>query len=473
MEVKITKKDVVWGYLAQFFNIGANVFLLPFILKLLPTEILGVWYIFLAIAGFALMLDFGFQPTFSRNVAYIFSGATRLKAEGVDEKAEKLDHPNYGLLKNIISTMKQFYGYISLVSVVLMLTIGSWYIDLKIGEITSIVVDESSILIAWVIFCTSTVLGFFYSYYNSLLIGRGLMKEYNQMTIITKVVYLILAISGLLLGYGIIAIATANLMSVIVNRLLAVYFFNRGEVREALRQASKSTDRLLPIIWFNARKVGIGGLGAYFVQRGNVLFVSMFLPLDIVGSFGLTTQIINILGGITPLYLSTHLPEIYKHRIQQNLQEIRRIFSESIFVFVSVYLALALLILFVGNLFLQMLHSDTLLLPFTPLLIYLIVQFLETNHGMAAQLITTRNEVPYVKAAIISGLCIAGLTLFFLSCTSLGVLGPILSAGIVQLSYNNWKWPSFVSKELKASYPRMFVEGFISLRQWFFRHFHS
>lgn len=96
MEVKITKKDVVWGYLAQFFNIGANILLLPLILHLLPSEVLGIWYIFLAISGFALMLDFGFQPTFARNVTYLLSGATKLKAEGVDDEHEKLDHPNYG-----------------------------------------------------------------------------------------------------------------------------------------------------------------------------------------------------------------------------------------------------------------------------------------------------------------------------------------------------------------------------------------
>ena len=41
MEIHITKKDVLWGYIAQFFNIGAGILLLPVILKLLPADILG------------------------------------------------------------------------------------------------------------------------------------------------------------------------------------------------------------------------------------------------------------------------------------------------------------------------------------------------------------------------------------------------------------------------------------------------
>ena len=63
MEIHITKKDVLWGYIAQFFNIGAGILLLPVILKLLPADILGVWYIFLTISSLVQMIDCGFQPT--------------------------------------------------------------------------------------------------------------------------------------------------------------------------------------------------------------------------------------------------------------------------------------------------------------------------------------------------------------------------------------------------------------------------
>ena len=194
MEIKITKRDVLWGYTAQFFNIGVNVLILPFILRLLPVEILGIWYVFLSISAFVLMLDFGFQPTFARNVAYVMSGATRLKAEGVDEEAEVLDCPNYALLKNIIKTMRRFYGYVSLAALGLMLTVGTWYVFRTTESLSS----QSEVLCAWFIFVAYTVLNLFYSYYNALLVGKGQVKEYNQMTIVTKLVYLLLAVAGLL-----------------------------------------------------------------------------------------------------------------------------------------------------------------------------------------------------------------------------------------------------------------------------------
>lgn len=466
MEVKITKKDVIWGYLAQFLNIGAGILLLPFILKLLPTDLLGVWYIFLTISGFVQMLDFGFQPTFSRNVAYIFSGATELKPDGIEHNKQQLDTPNYVLLKSIIQTMRKFYGYISIGVVVFLLSIGTWYIYSQTNHLN----DYNNILIAWTIYILSTVLNFFYSYYNALLIGRGFVKEFNQITIISKLIYLTFATIGLLCGYSIIAIAVANLISSIVNRILANSYFYKNNLKTIIQKTTNTNINLFPIIWFNAKKIGIGSIGGFFVQKGNLLFISLFLPLNIVASYGLTQQIVNVIAGVTPLYLSTHLPELYNHRINNNLSEIRRIFGESVFVYFTLYFIGTLLLLLEGNFILELLHSKTYLLSTNVLLLLLIVQFFESNHSMAATLITTGNKVPYVKAALISGACIAVLSPTSLAFSDWGITGVIIITGIVQASYNNWKWSVIVCKELQTNYLALYSNGFISLRAWFFRH---
>ena len=170
--------------------------------------------------------------------------------------------------------------------------------------------------------------------------GRGLVKENNQLIIITRSTYLVLAALGLIAGYGLIAVATANFLSIIINRLVAIHFFYRNGLRKILRNTQATKEKLLPILWVNAKKNGLSSLGGYFVQKGNLLFISMFLPLETVASYGLTVNLINILSGVSPLYLGTHIPEIYKDRIDNNLPDIRRIFGEGIFVFYLLYLSL-------------------------------------------------------------------------------------------------------------------------------------
>lgn len=467
MDIKITKKDVIWGYTAQFLNYGTGIILLPIILRLLPSDILGIWYIFITISGFVFMLDFGFQPTFARNAAYLFNGATTLQAKGINNDDKLLNEPNYPLLRNAIHTMKRFYGLISLIVVFILLTAGTWYIHLKSSHLETC----SEIIIAWYIYTISIVFNFFYSYFNALLIGRGMVQENNILLIVTKSIYVLFAAIGVVMGYGLIAIAIANMLSIVVNRILAVRFFYGKGLKQILKQTKPSDEKLFPIIWYNARKVGLTNLGGFFIQKGNLFFASIFLPLDTFASYGLTMNIVNILASVSPLYLSTHLPALYKDRINNNINSIRNIFGESLLVYYLLYIIGTFIILLGGHFFLELFHSKTFFIPFTPLLLLLIAQFLESNHGMASTLITTRNEIPFLKAALISGATVAILSFISLAYTPFGVTGIIIATGLVQLAYNNWKWPLMVCQELDKNYFQLLKIGFISLRGWFFRHY--
>ena len=47
MEIKVNKKDVVWGYITMAFNYGTGLFTLPFILSMLSAEEVGMNYLML------------------------------------------------------------------------------------------------------------------------------------------------------------------------------------------------------------------------------------------------------------------------------------------------------------------------------------------------------------------------------------------------------------------------------------------
>jgi O-antigen/teichoic acid export membrane protein len=55
------KKNIALAYLAQFINLGASLILLPFTVRILEPEYLAVWYIFSALAGFLILMEFEFQ----------------------------------------------------------------------------------------------------------------------------------------------------------------------------------------------------------------------------------------------------------------------------------------------------------------------------------------------------------------------------------------------------------------------------
>lgn len=451
----------MWSYIAQFFNMGASIIILPVILRTLPQDVLGIWYIFLTIGTFITLLDFGFQGAFTRNIAYAFGGATTLLKEGIDPLSPVLNHPNYPLIKSIIKGMKVFYGTLSVIILGLLTVLGSMYVVYLSAALS----NSDDILIAWFIYAIGLSIEFFYFYYHSLLLGRGLIKENNILIIITKSVYIIVTVIGLLSGYGIISVSIATGVSVIVNRIFAHRFFFKNGLKKILKESSYYSQKILPIIRYNASKVGLAELAIFFTTRGNIFFASLFLPLSVVGQYGLTMQLILFVSRISQLYFQTHMPLFSQFQIENKKNDIRKIFSESVFIMSLTYFLAALIIILFGNRILELLQSQTYFLPTLPLLLLFLVYYLDVNHVLPLLLITTKNRIPYLYASLFSGFSIALLSSLFMGVFHWGVYGIIAATGIIQLLYHNWKWPLVVVKDLNTSYIQIYRIGFNSLLQ--------
>ena len=84
MDIKITKKDILWSYIGRFFGIASSFITLPIVLHMLSPEEVGMNYLMATVSSLVGLLDFGFSPQFGRNFTYVNSGAKKLLKEGVD-----------------------------------------------------------------------------------------------------------------------------------------------------------------------------------------------------------------------------------------------------------------------------------------------------------------------------------------------------------------------------------------------------
>ncbi|HCR2012775.1 TPA: hypothetical protein ONC52_004666, partial [Enterobacter asburiae] len=107
MKHAVRKKDVLWGYLSQFLSIASSLLLLPFILRYLGQEEIGLWYVFVALAGLVQLLEFGLLPTVSRFISYVYSGAKDITYNKTPEcKDEEI---NKELLNDLIIAAREIY----------------------------------------------------------------------------------------------------------------------------------------------------------------------------------------------------------------------------------------------------------------------------------------------------------------------------------------------------------------------------
>jgi len=455
MEIRIGKKDVLWSYGAQLFIFGSNILILPIILRKLTSQQLGIWYIFIALYSLVMLLDFGLLPTISRNMTYILSGAKKLKAIGIEE-GELQKTVDVNLLFSFIKTVKKIYALISVILFVLLMGPGVWYIH-TITKGTGLTVQSTY---AWIIYSVSTVLNFYYYYYSAILQGRGKIKESNKAIVYSKIVYLIIILILVLLGYGLIGLAIGNLCSIILNRILFHYYFNDKEMKTLkkkfiLNKKQTQQIRLFKTIWSNSYRLGLVSLGAFLILRMNTLIGAKYLSLSTIAEYGITLQILNIVQMFSQMYFTTHIPKFNSLRMKGDMHGVKQLFRKCLRIALGTYISFFLIFLLLGNIGLKLIGSKTTLLTWHAIALFGIIILLELNHSISASLITTKNEVPFVKPALISGILIVIASIVMFKFLHMGVYSILLPQFIVQLCYNNWKWPHEVAKEFKMSFIKL------------------
>jgi O-antigen/teichoic acid export membrane protein len=449
--MQIGLKDVLWNYAATFLHIASSLILFPFILRILPRETIGIWTIFTTIISMVNLFDFGFNPSFIRNVSYIFSGVKTLKKTGfaIEENEVVLGEIDYSLLKGLIAVMRLFYSCMAVILLIGLTTGGTYYIFIILKEYTG---NHLEVYIVWIIVCLINIYSFYTMYYDSLLLGRGLIKRVKQINILGQIIYLLVAIVLIIHGFGLIAIVSAQALSVIIRRILSHQLFYTADIKKNLREViAKPRGEIFKTIYPNAIKVGLTGFGGFLVSRSAILIGSLYLPLDVIASYGITNQVIGIIAGIAMVYFATYQPKAVQHRVEKNISAIKHLYIMGCLFLIFTYIFGGLTFLFFGNWALNIIGSKTFFLNTGFIAVALIVSLLETNHGLAVGVLLTKNEVPFFKVSLISGGLIVLLLFISFKYLHLGVWGMILVPGMVQIVYNNWKWPVEVIKELKMT----------------------
>ena len=91
MKITTSRADVIWNYVGTIVSMSSGFILLPLLLAFLTPDELGLWYVFLAISNLTQLFEWGFEPTFARNIVYVLSGARKLTPEGCDADSVKED----------------------------------------------------------------------------------------------------------------------------------------------------------------------------------------------------------------------------------------------------------------------------------------------------------------------------------------------------------------------------------------------
>ena len=435
---------------------GKSFLLLPVLLALLSGEHLGLWYVFLAISNFVATFQAGFAPSFARNVAYCWSGVKGFESKGVStDRDQSVD---YDLFKALISACEVVYRRISLITLAIVSLAGTWYVAAISGGI-----PLSEWAPSWLIFCIAIFMNMYFSYYESLLRGVGDFGGVNKSIIVSNILQLVSALALLLAGFELVGCAISFLIQGVSFRTLCrTAFYSSRKMKEKISNSQKPSrgevDSIIRAIMPNSIKDTVVSFANFLMSNASTILCSLYASLSETGTFSVMLQLFNAIANISAVVLTTYQPMLQSAFSNGDIQLERKVTSKVYSGFIALYA-----LMFLGSVIVAFPLLTVIKPTFVPDwgLIWLMgaYYFLWRLYSTSATLITNTNNIPYMWSFIFSAVAGMALSTLFMAVFDWGVAGLILGQLLVQLVYNDWKWPHEVCKRFKTSLFELIFQG--------------
>lgn len=427
---RASQSAVAWSLLATVFRAASAALLLPLMVRKVPSDHLGLWYVFLSLQGIASLFDLGFSPAVTRAAGYVWGGARELRKFGVAAEQQSDRTPNVELLRTLVASMRSYYRLFGLVSGVVMLVIGGAWVWYK----TQGMADATTLRWGYALFLIGGFLNATGDLWPALLSGINGVRAAQKILTGAALVNLLLTGIGLISNLGVWALVLGSIGSGLFIRTSGRFSFLRlsqltlAHVRPKLE--------LIAQLWPMAWRSGLVRLGGFLVLSANTLICSAFLTLSTTASYGLSVSIIAMLTYASSTFTQIKLPLVNQMRAAGQTNEIVELWIQRTRLSLVFYVVGAAGLILLGNPALHFIGAKTFLLPSGQLALALLIIGLEMHHVLYGDLVVSENLNPFVWPALLSGG--ATLLLSLLLTPYIGVWGMLLAQGIAQASFNNW-----------------------------------
>jgi O-antigen/teichoic acid export membrane protein len=427
---RLLKSSLAWSFLAQFFKFGATLLVLPVALRKLTEDELGLWYVITGIGVLAIRADFGFSPTLARGMSYLMAGARRLAPNSTATGASI----DFELVRSYVRTVRDIYLGVAAIAVVVLLA-ATAYLMWRFGRTP----QTFPLSLTWGCYGLGILVNMYGEGWLALLNGANLVRQAQQLTLAANVAGIGLAVLGLLAGYGLLALTVSFLIGGLILRIGCWLVF-RACLPQALPTGAHRFQReLFTQIWPVAWRSGLVGLGSYLIFNTNTQLTAFYFGLKEAASYGLSFQLFQVGLQLCSLPTTVRVPAINALRAQGRTTEAWRQFFVRHTAGLALFALGGIAVTVWGDDLLRLISTTKTLLPWPWLALMAVIYFLEFNHSNCATFILTGNEVPFVRAAVYSGLAI--FLIGSVMAPYWGISGLLITVAAVQASWNNWWVP--------------------------------
>lgn len=420
---------MVYGFFGTAVRVGANIFLIPLVVSRLSSLELSLWWVFIALGAFANLADFGFGPVISRVYSFLWAGAEDFDAEGLRPPPVQ-GTPNLRRIRELNATVRHLYVRLA-VGATIVVGLGGMFLIMKPARLIG---QPSQVWSAWAVYLVTIGFSLGTSHWMLACQGINRVRDVQATYLWSGLTYVATASLLLVTGFGLFSLVIATFVRAAVTQELFRRVY-RVAVPDGLENA-RPDSAMLKTLWPNACKFGLLSIGAYLLANGNVLISSHFLSPSVTAAFGLTAQIGNFLMSFAGLWLAVKWPQITILRTQGRLEQMAVMFAHRLAWTVGTFIALAIMVILLGNQLLEWKGTQTRLLSIPCLVVYLAYLAQQLFYVQFGSLAHTENVVPFFKIGLFTG--IGMFCLSWIMTARFGLWGLLLAPLIAESVYSSW-----------------------------------
>jgi O-antigen/teichoic acid export membrane protein len=213
-------RRILFGGAISWFARGTNVLLglvlLPVLFRNLPKEELGVWMLLAQSWASLGILDLGFGVVLTRRIAF----AVGKRINVVDEEGSARNANEVGQL---LATGSRIYHWLAVFAFTLSFCCGAFYLP----GLKPCGVPQALIWTAWGTLCLSQAAGVWVTVWTCVLQGAGYVGWDGLLGSLVNSLTLVIQIIAVLLGGGLVALATIAAIGTLTQRWLVAGFIHR------------------------------------------------------------------------------------------------------------------------------------------------------------------------------------------------------------------------------------------------------
>lgn len=390
-----------WTFYAQMARLLSGFAFIGLLARTLPSQLLGTWYIFISIFGIAGLIEMGLGQVIGRHAAYLKADCDLGRITGADF-----------LLFSRIG--ERFYIVLSCVVSVIAFFSGIWWFKSN----TQINLD-ASLVTAWLVYVSGggfTIIGM---YYTALMNDAGELWQSQRAAILAAGLNILVLFFLLIVPASLLLPATALLVSQsAVVLLLRHAFFNSQLVVSASQDdgiATLDISEEIKKIARDAVKMLVIMVSFQMLSSGFVLVLSSHLSAGLIGSYGLTMQLVGVVMTFSMIWSQSNFFEMAAMRQNSDAQGLRNIFLGGLARAATVASLGMLAIFFAGSLLLSWIGSKTILLQPVILAVVLAVVLFEFLVAQLSQMTISQGDMRVAYFSLLAALLICTAAILMLN----------------------------------------------------------